>query len=143
MKLVVGDGRVYDMASVEDVPLWGLIRIEKELGLSADTLGPFLEDAISAVQAGAASAGGDSRMLMAVGLMVWMARMSAGEKLGFEDACDFPVRSIRIEATEAEQAAAAEAAAKAAAEAAATAALVEGGQGVRPTVPAAGTPAAG
>lgn len=142
MKLFVGNAeRAYDLASVEDVPLWAMVRIEKELGLSADSLGPFLEEAMAAVQSGELS--GEPRLIMAVGLMVWMTRMTANERIGFEDACDFPMRSLRIEATDAERAAADQASATATATAEKTAALVEGGQGVRPTSPAAGTPAAG
>jgi hypothetical protein len=142
MKLFVGSPeKGYDLAGIEDVPLWAMVRIERQLGLSADTLPPFLEKAMTAFQAEETSE--KPELLMAVGLLVWMTRMAAGERIDFEDATDFPMRTVRLEMSEAERAAADEAAAKAATDAQQVAALVEGGEGVRPTGPAGGTPTAG
>jgi hypothetical protein len=124
VRLVAGD-RGWELGSIADVPLWGMIRIEREIGLTEDGLEKLfapLEDA--------AKVGGEitltDGMVFAVGVVIWMARMCAGERIGFEDACDFPLRSIRVELTEAEQ--------RAADEEAARLARIAEQPGVRPTV---------
>lgn len=103
MRIVVAGGKSWDLGSIEDVPMWGMIRIEKEVGLNESGL---LE--IFAPLQRAAESGADistvPNLFFTMGIAVWMARMAAGERLGFEDACDFPLSSISVEMTDAEKA---------------------------------------
>lgn len=133
MRLTVAGGKSWDLGGIDDVPLWGMIRIEKEVGLNEAGV-----MAIFAPLQKAAETGTDIMKLpdvfFVMGIAIWMARMADGERIGFEDACDFPLSSVSVELTDAEKAEAekAEAAAKA----------LEGQPGVRPTVGVNATPAA-
>ncbi|WP_239404639.1 hypothetical protein [Frankia sp. Cj3] len=81
-----------------------MIRIKRELGIGADGLQNLLSEV---TQAGSVASMPDADETFVLALLLWMARMAGGERLGFEDACDIPVRTIEIEMTEEEQAAAA------------------------------------
>lgn len=138
MHLGEGDtARTYEIDSVEDVPNWGLsrvdllfARIKREEGVALD-----LDTVFAAAEAAATGDGSEVEELkFFVGaILVWIARMAGGERLGFEDANDFPARTIRFELTEAEQAEKDRLAAQAEKGEATAAAS---GDGVRPTDPA-------
>ncbi len=140
-RIHVGEGdqaHTYEIDSIEDVPNWGLSRIDllfarikREEGIALD-----LNAVFAAAEKEATGEGDDQveEMTFFVGaVLVWMARMTAGERIGFEDANDFSAKTIRFELTEAEQAEKDRLAAQAEKGEATAAAS---GAGVRPTDPA-------
>lgn len=143
MRVVIGEDakrETFEVAKLDDIPLWATTRLNLYFAQIEHETGVLLDMDTVFDQAAYLARGGEVRTdlrYLLVGILVWMTRMANGERINYEDANDFPTRTIGIELTEKEKADA-EAEEKAAAEQALrTAAVVEAsGAGVRPTSPA-------
>ncbi len=88
------EGRQYDINAINRASLTDLLNLKKHTGLT-----------LAEVQEGHAKlqsftdpqeAMSDTDALMALGAAIWLARWKAGDKLGFEEACDFPLAELVI-----------------------------------------------
>lgn len=87
MKVRIGE-RTYDMAGLDSAHLSDLIALKRETGLG-----------VVAIQAGLAGLGTDELTddaLVALGCIVWLTRRRAGERLSFEQACDFSLDALEF-----------------------------------------------
>ena len=107
MRYVI-QGREYAAASIEEISLTDLLALTRELGWSVDELQNRLtsmadfetpEEALN-----------DEESLLALGALIWLTRRRAGERLSFEEACDFPLSSLDVVLEDGDEAAIAAAA---------------------------------
>lgn len=108
MKLHIRD-KTYPWQDAADVPIIHMIRLQRELGIGQNELRVMsreahaLQEKYEAEKEIAEKNGTelpdeppfDTFMF---GIKVWLARLSAGEKLTFEEACDFSPSEMRLEA---------------------------------------------
>jgi hypothetical protein len=108
VKLYIGD-QSYPWGGQNKVPLIHMIRVQRELGIGQNELGAmykeeqalrdkYLADLEIAKNTGVELPEEPAPDLFLLGITVWLARMAAGEKLDFEEACGFDIRDLRFEA---------------------------------------------
>lgn len=85
MRIVIS-GTEYSMSSLNKLTLWDTLELERQTGMTLDA---FSER----VQVMETSGTTDLEVVCAI---VWMARRKAGEKLTFEQACDFPLDELEM-----------------------------------------------
>jgi hypothetical protein len=93
MRFQIGD-RTYNVDAINKASLTDILNLKKFTGLTLAEvqegharLQSFTnpEDALS-----------DTSALMALGAAIWLARWKGGDKLTFEEACDFPLDELVI-----------------------------------------------
>lgn len=107
MKLHIRD-KSYPWKQQNEVPIIHMIRLQRELGIGQNELRTMMRETQAyqdkyEAELEIAKANGtelpdepafDTFMF---GIRVWLARLTAGEKLAFEDACDFSPSEMRFE----------------------------------------------
>lgn len=107
MKLRIGD-KEYQWGGTSGVPLIHLIRVQRELGIGQNELAvmqqeqdairqKYMADVKIAEKEGREPPAEPELDVFLLGITVWLTRLSAGEKLSFEEACDFNVQEMRFE----------------------------------------------
>lgn len=107
MKLHIRD-KSYPWKSADEIPIIHMIRLQREVGIGQNELrlmareAQALQDKYEADLEIAKANGTDLPDeppidTLMFGIKVWLARLNAGEKLGFEEACDFAPSEMRFE----------------------------------------------
>jgi hypothetical protein len=100
--LFVIQGRKYPADSLQDISLADMLAVKRQTGMSMTELDAALNKLVqesSAAESGPGMDTLDDASLFALATMIWLARRHAGEKsLTLEEAADFPLRELTMEA---------------------------------------------
>ena len=109
MKIAIA-GREYSVSALNKASLSDLLALKRASGLALkdvqagfERLQAFAEDESLSPTDRAMEIISDESVLLALGAMIFIARWKAGEKLGFEEACDFPFDELDILAEPADE----------------------------------------
>jgi hypothetical protein len=86
-------GAEYDIAELGKLSLFDLLELKKQTGLDVDGLQEVFKDA---EDGDGSSVLASEEGLTAFGAMIWLSRRKAGERLTFEEACDFPLEELEF-----------------------------------------------
>lgn len=107
MRLHIRD-KSYPWKSTDGIPIIHMIRLQREVGIGQNELrtmareqqalqDKYEADLEIAEKNGAEPPEEPSIDPLMFGIKVWLARLNAGEKIGFEEACDFSPSEMRFE----------------------------------------------
>jgi hypothetical protein len=100
--LFVIQGRKYPADSLQDISLADMLAVKRQTGMSMTELDAALNKLVeesSTTEGGPGMESLDDASLFALATMIWLARRHAGEKsLTLEEAADFPLRELSMEA---------------------------------------------
>lgn len=104
MQIHIGE-QSYDMVGLDKLTLNDLILVKQTTGLSmkawkAGLLAGLDKDGKPILDEDGEPA--EETDLLCLGALIWMARRRAGEKVSFEQACDFAIVDLRVENPDAE-----------------------------------------
>lgn len=95
MKLRI-EGNEYRLSALEDMGLLDLLKIKQQTGKTLEDI-KAAGDRMRELGADAGDAVlSDEDLLIAFGIMVWVARRKAGEDITFEQAVDVPFRNLEF-----------------------------------------------
>jgi hypothetical protein len=79
-------GKTYELPSLDAVPMNVLMRLPKETGGLT----------LKGIEAGFKNMDPEDPDFFLIGVLVWISRTMAGERLSLEDACNFPLNELAI-----------------------------------------------
>jgi hypothetical protein len=93
MRFQIGE-KTYDVDAINKASLTDILNLKKFTGLTLAKV----QEGHARLQAytNPEDALSDMDSLMALGAAIWLARWKAGDKLSFEEACDFPLDDLVI-----------------------------------------------
>jgi hypothetical protein len=98
------EGRSYALGAANQASLAVLLALKRASGLSLKDVQAGIgrlqeignDESLSTDERGV-EAMSDESCLLALGALIFIARWQAGERLGFEEACDFPLNGLSLE----------------------------------------------